>query len=269
MNITSHQSGWTTLLLQGMGLALAASGALAEEAVHQGPVVTLHDGSARTYLVIEDDKPVEVGVALDSAFLAALPKDGASGGEVMPNGHSTFAYMLNMPAINPTPFQYVMLDWNPAGHEPHGVYDQPHFDVHFYIISDAQRHAISPDDLEFMAKAHRLPPSEFIPAGYIEPGLAPVPLMGMHLVDPASPELRPENPERFTRTFIYGSWDGQLIFAEPMITTAYLEQRGDVTVPVPVAERYNPQGYYPGAYNVRWDEAAGEYRISLTDLRWR
>lgn len=269
MNITCHRSGWMTLLLGGMGVALAATTALAEQEVHHGPAVALHDGSARTYLVIEDGIPIEVGVALDRAFLAALPEDGAPGGVVMPTGHSAFEYVLEMPAVNPTPFRHVFLDWVPAGHEPTGVYGHPHFDVHFYTTSVDERRTIDPGDPEFMTRAQRLPDPEFIPAGYIEPGLPPVPMMGVHLVDPASPELRPEDPEPFTRTFIYGSWDGRLIFIEPMVTRAFLEQRVDVKIPVPVAEHYDPQGYYPGAYTVSWDEATGEHRIALTDLLWR
>lgn len=267
MNGIRHRSGW--MLLAGMGTALAGNAALAEQEVHHGPAVALHDGSARTYLVIEDGIPIEVGVALDRAFLAALPEDGAPGGVVMPTGHSAFEYVLEMPTVNPTPFQHVFLDWVPAGHEPPGVYDHPHFDVHFYTTSVDERRTIDPGDPEFMAKAGRLPDPEFIPAGYIEPGLSPVPLMGVHLVDPASPELRPENPKPFTRTFIYGSWDGRLIFVEPMVTRAFLEQRTDEKIPVPVAERYDPEGYYPGAYTVSWDEATGEHRIALTDLLWR
>jgi hypothetical protein len=29
------------------------------------------------------------------------------------------------------PFKWVLLDWNPGGHVPPGVYDVAHFDVHF------------------------------------------------------------------------------------------------------------------------------------------
>jgi hypothetical protein len=29
-----------------------------------------------------------------------------------------------------TPFTWVLLNWDLAGHSPRGVYDVPHFDVH-------------------------------------------------------------------------------------------------------------------------------------------
>lgn len=251
------------------GLIIAAFAFEVQSETAFGPAIALGEGQARVYIITDDERPRELGVALDEAFLAALPQDGADGGIRMPDGHSTFVYVLAMPEDNPTPFQHVMLDWNPAGHEPPGIYDQPHFDVHFYTISDEERRTIHPGDSEFSAKGQRLPDATYIPAGYINPGLPPIPLMGLHLLDPDSPELRKENPAPFTRTFIYGTWDGKLIFAEPMVTRAFLEGKPDVTIPVPVAERYTPSGYYPASYSVRWDEAAGEYRIALTDLLQR
>ena len=33
------------------------------------------------------------------------------------------------------PFKWVLLNWTPHGHIPPGVYDTPHFDVHFYLDS--------------------------------------------------------------------------------------------------------------------------------------
>jgi hypothetical protein len=251
------------------GVTLALLACSANAATSYGPAVSLEDGTARTYVVRDHGVPTEVGVAIDAAFLAALPPDGAPGGAVMPDGHSVFEYVLEMPEVNPTPFQHVTVNWNPAGHEPPGIYDLAHFDVHFYTISDAERRTIHPGDGEFHRKAERLPGPEFIPAGYVNPGLPPVPMMGLHLVNPASPELRTEDPEPFTHTFVYGVWDGRLIFMEPMITRSFLEQRFEIEVAVPVAERYDPPGFYPGAYAVRWDEASAEYRIALSDLRQR
>jgi hypothetical protein len=245
--------------------ALAAAGA----DIRYGPPTAVGHGTARTYLIMDGNAPVEVGVAFGEDLLHALPADGAPGGMTMPDGHSTFEYVLEMPADNPTPFQHVTFDWNPAGHEPPGIYDRPHFDVHFYTISNEERQAINPGDPEFMARAGRPPAAEHVPAGFIEPGLGAVPLMGVHWLDPTSPELHPENPAPFTRTLIYGSWDGRMIFIEPMVSTEYLATRPDERIPLPVASRYEPAGYYPGEYLVRWDDAASEYRIGLSDLRMR
>jgi len=234
-----------------------------------GPALSLQEGSARTYVVMDNGVPSEVGVEIDEAFTASVPANGAHGGVTMPDGRSTFEYVLEMPAANPTPFQHVTLDWNPAGHKPEGVYDKPHFDVHFYTIGPEERRAIHPEDPAFLDKAGRLPPAEFIPSGYLDPGLPPVPMMGVHLVHADAPELRAHDPEPFVQTFLYGTWDGRLIFFEPMVTVDMLSEQPDNSFAVPVAERYDPQGYYPGAYSVRWDQREGSYRIALNDLEWR
>ena len=31
------------------------------------------------------------------------------------------------------PLKWALLNWNPHGHIPPGIYDRPHFDVHFYM----------------------------------------------------------------------------------------------------------------------------------------
>lgn len=234
-----------------------------------GSEVSLGAGTARTYVVTEDGSPTELGVAIDEAFMQALPADGAEGGMMMPDGHSLFEYLLDLPADNPTPFRHVTLDWNPAGHEPPGIYDRAHFDVHFYTITNEDRLTIDPARADFMERAAHEPPPELVPAGFIDPGLPPVPMMGRHFLDPTSPELHPEEPEPFTYTFLYGVWDGRLIFMEPMVTTAFLETRPDVRVPFGQPERWEQPGHYPGAYTVRWDEGTGEYRIALVDFSWR
>ncbi len=44
--------------------------------------------------------------------------------------------------------------------------------------------------------------------------------MGAHWVDPTSPEFTGAG---FSRTFLYGFWDGHMNFLEPMITKAFIE----------------------------------------------
>lgn len=232
-----------------------------------GPPLSVGEGVARVYLVTSNGEPEELGVAVDAAFLDALPANGAEHGMVMPDGNSTFEYVLDMPDGNPTPFRHVTLDWNPAGHAPDGIYDVAHLDVHFYLITNDERIAIHPDDPAFEAKGARLPDASLLPEGYVNPGIPPVPLMGLHLVDPSSPELRETGAEPFTQTFFYGSWDGQLIFAEPMVTTAYLRARQDLARAVPVAREVRIPGYYPAGYSISWDEPTAQHRIALTALR--
>jgi Domain of unknown function (DUF5602) len=243
-----------------------------------GEAVEVGSGRARTY-VVADKKggdPVEVGVALDEAALEGLPVTGDHGG----NGHEHYnSYILGLPAENGTPYRFVELNWNPNGHG--GPYTTPHFDFHFYRISLAEHDAIDPAAADYAAHAAKFPAAEEMPAGYVSshqlmnltPAQAAVPKMGLHWLDLNSAELPPRN-QPFTATFIIGSWNGKVIFDEPMITREFiLAQReapnGSGVIPVPAAQRYVPAGFYMDGYSVTYDAAAKEYRIALTGLRRR
>jgi hypothetical protein len=100
-----------------------------------------------------------------------------------------------------------------------------------------------------------------------------VPRMGLHWVDVNSPELPPQN-KPFTATFIVGSWNGQVIFDEPMVTRDFIlaqryRQATAASIPVRTAKRYTPAGFYPKAYGITWDEGAREYRVALRGLTAR
>ncbi len=257
---------------------------------HYGTAVRVGGGYARAYVLYEaGDRgaPVEIGVALDERALEDLPAPNPNAPRTSPDGHEhvdNHPYLLSLPRPGVAPYRFVELDWNPGGHEPPGIYDTPHFDFHFYTVPPAERAAIVPSDPRFQEKADRLPPEHERPASYVvaaPPGApAPgVPLMGVHWVDVGSPELqgmfgKPEAYRPFTRTFIYGSWDGRFHFVEPMITRAHLLARKaaenpaerDEVIAVPTPSSYSEPGYYPGAYRITWDDEAKEYRVALTKL---
>jgi hypothetical protein len=227
-----------------------------------GPPVKVGQGMARTYVVLDAkdrQRAVEIGVALDERALQGLPTDMAM-----------HMYDLRLPAQSPAPYQFVQLDWNSHGHPPMGVYTDPHFDFHFYVTSKAERDAIMPTDPAFAAKANHLPPEQYrapfnvplVPPGG-QPVDAAVPMMGVHWFDVRSPEF---NGASFTRTFIYGSWDGQVTFYEPMVTRAYLLSKPDAVMPISVAPQFREPGHYPTAYRVSYDAQAREYRVALSGL---
>jgi len=251
-------------VLAGVVLAACSGSAASEPAsfTAYGAPVSVGKGTARAYVLHAKGAPAEIGVALSEAAFSGLPADGAPGGAQMPDGHHMYLYTLQMPERNTTPYRFVGLDWSPVGHMPPGIYDRPHFDFHFNAISEAERNAIVPSDPEFEAKAERRPAPELVPAGYQKlPG--GVPFMGAHWVDPKSPEL---NGELFTRTFLYGSWDGEMIFAEPMVTKAFLETKPEFRAAIPTPARYAAAGHYPTEYRVYWNEGTKEYRVALAGL---
>lgn len=222
-----------------------------------GPEVQLGNGVARTFVQMENGRPEEVGIEMSEAALTGLPAGG---------DHVTNSRTLELPARHQTPYRHVTLDWNPAGHEPPGIYDLPHFDFHFYLISSEARMAIMPTDPEYQAKAAKYPAPQYIPAGYVSPAPDAVPMMGVHWIDPTSPEL---NGQQFTRTFIYGSWNGELTFLEPMITRAFLQSKPNTAYSIPIAARYAVPGYYPDSYQIRFNATTGRHEIVLTGLEFR
>jgi hypothetical protein len=174
-------------------------------------------------------------------------------------------YLLELPEqASSTPFKFLELDWNPAGHEPPGIYDRPHFDFHFYTISQAERDAIDPADPHFVHKAEHLPRPELLPASYITPPpITAIPRMGVHWVSSHAEEL---HGKPFTQTFLHGSWNGRMIFFEPMITRAFLEGKPDVSFPISAAQCYEPAGLYPTTYSIRYDGKSRTYRVALKDF---
>jgi len=248
------------------------------------------NGTVRTYVVLDQKnagRPLEVGVALSEQALEGLPAPVEST-DPMANMHM---YTLALPTQNPTQYKFVQFDWNPKGHEPDSVYTLPHFDFHFYTVPVEVRNSIMPSDPQYATKAANYPAPEYRAPFYIDaataaggapPAAVTVPMMGLHWLDVRSPELQklagnPAAYREFTKTFIYGTWDGQFIFDEPMITKAYILEKKTATDPsvvdeviqVPTAAKYSPAGFYPSAYRITWDAQQKEYRIALTQLAWR
>ena len=273
-----------------------------EAGVHRqyGTPTKLGNGMIRTYIVLDeknDRRPLEVGVAMSEQSLEGLPgaaattesMKGMKGHDHSPS--NTNVFLLDLPAQNPTPYKFVQFDWNPNGHEPDSVYTYPHFDFHFYTVPVEVRNSIVPSVQGYAQMAANKPAQQYwypfhfdaaTLAGGIPDSAATVPLMGMHWLDVRSPELQklagnPGGYKQFTKTFIYGSWNGQFIFDEPMITRAYIlskkaatdPQEVDEIIPVSTAQKYSPAGYYPNAYRITWDAQQKEYRIALTQLSWK
>jgi hypothetical protein len=271
-NIQRAPAPASTPGVAGLGARYGAAGLGAR----YGAAVALGNGQVRTYVLTDPESghPVEVGVALSAEALDSLPRLSA---EHAPGTHGpSREYLLELPAGNPTPYRFVEVDWNPMGHG--GPYTAPHFDFHFYRVPLAVRNEIVLDDPAFAKKAARLPAADEMPSGYVSshvllkttPAGMTVPRMGLHWLDIKSPELPPAS-RPFTTTFIVGSWNGQVIFDEPMVTRDFIlaQRTGPATadsIPLPQAKRYVPAGYYPMSYAVRWDSEAGEYRIALKGL---
>ncbi len=148
------------------------------------------------------------------------------------------------------------LQWHPRGHEPEHVYDVPHFDVHFYTISEAVRGSIVPN-----APAGKVLPSKQImpPNTILAPGF--VPGMGMHVIPKAQPEF---NHGKFTVSPIIGYWNGNLAFFEVMFSRQWLVQKTGKTGLFPQPATVKQHGSYPTQYSVSYDQSKDEYQVALS-----
>ncbi|NVK40609.1 MAG: DUF5602 domain-containing protein [Oceanospirillaceae bacterium] len=238
------------------GCSMPHKEALSPAGTYEGPPVAIGQGQAWTFVTLDEQGQAKtLGIRMSEAALSGLPAEPPATGE--------WEYQLSLPAeASVTGYNHVTVDWNPHGHIPEGVYNVPHFDFHFYAIDSASRNAITAVG-EDLARAHKAPEPAYMPADYVLPPGTEVPRMGAHAIDSASPEF---HDQPFTQTFIYGFYDGRIIFVEPMMTLAFLASRPDVSAPVKQPEAYYPGFAYPNWYGARYDAANAQYEITLEEL---
>lgn len=218
-----------------------------------GPTVPIGNGVARAWVSEnKEGDPVAVGINLSEKALANLPDQPAQ-------------YVLFFPKEKGKNFyKHMLVDWNPEGHEPEVFYGLPHFDFHFYIVPNEERLAIAPlapPSLDVPAID-----SKYFPAVYmLTPGV--VPQMGAHWVDVTSPEFQPGGT--FTRTFIWGSYHGEFIFFEPMITRDYLLTHPGDLISIPQPSVYQRSGWYASNYCIEYSSNPAQYTIALLGLTYQ
>jgi hypothetical protein len=288
LGMMSRAAIGATLALGAAVIAVNSNGS-ARERTLRGDAVKVGDGTARLFVdVTADGKPSAVGIALTAAAMQGLAKkmndtsrcfdkdgDGhVAHGECVGDYQSTLK-MPNAAAGMNLPVRWATVNWNPEGHMHPAppVWGAAHFDFHFFIVEPALIESIRPGkcgeliDCDDFVRA-RLPlPVEQQPTDYIDVGAA-VPAMGNHLIDSKDPELA-DPSLGFTRTFIYGTYGGRMIFLEPMVSQAYLASRPDACTPIKAPQAWATSAYYPTRYCVRYDSSTATYRITLEGLLQR
>lgn len=219
-----------------------------------GDSVSLGKGKARAYADIDKyGNPRAVGMAVSEEAL-----QGLSG-----QGHPE--YILRLPSIlQIAPYDHMVINWEPHGHDPQDIYGLPHFDFHFYLIPESVRKSITctgPDIPVCMAQ----PEAAKIPAYYV-PTSEGMPLMGWHWVDPRSPEF---NGKTFTTTFIYGFYNANMNFMEAMMTRDFLLKKENFEKEIPAPQLWPGTGYYPKSYLVVFNPKMKVYFISLKNLEYK
>ena len=265
-----------------------AAGANASTTLH-GPAVPVGNGTARMFVERSPGgEPRAIGIELTQAALGGLAARMNTTSRCFDkNGDGTVAHgeclgdyqaELSLPegaSDLQLPFRWATVNWNPEGHLAPAppVWSAPHFDFHFFIAEPGLIRGIRTGPCaEFIhcvdsARATTPLPARHAPEGYINVGAA-VAAMGNHLVDARDPELA--DPKLgFSHTFIYGTYDGKLIFLEPMVSHGFLSTHPQDCRPVRPPKAYATSGYYPAAYCVRHDAATATYRVTLEGLAYR
>ena len=129
-------TGWMAAVPLSILIALMAGCSMSDSdapkpGTYDGPAVAVGQGQARAFVTRDAyGKPLTLGIRLDEAALSGLPAEPPAGAEGT-------AYTLALPAeAAGMGYDHIVVDWNPHGHVPPGVYDVPHFDFHFYLIGE-------------------------------------------------------------------------------------------------------------------------------------
>ena len=252
-----------TLGLLGIAGALSASAyscpfCYDPKGLHIGETKVLGNGTVYSWVKLDDKgNPTGVGITATAMALEGLPMEKPS------TGFIGYEIPLKLPAeAKDTPFNHVAFDWNPLGHIPPGIYDVPHFDAHFYLMTPEERNNITLVG-EDLARTKKATPPGVMPDGYIMAPGGEEKYMGMHWGQLSWPEF---NGKPFVHSFIYGSYDGKLAFIEPMFTLAFLKSKPQVVVPFPQPKLYPAGKYFPTTYRISFDEKRQEYTIALEGM---
>ena len=250
----------------------------------EGGYADVGTGRISTYAEMEARGPKAIGVSFSSSFMNAPPashsdqrrcadrnKDGVVDRPGECNMWHEWAVPLPTEATRrpEVPFKWALINWSPMGHIPPGVYDLPHFDVHFYLEPMESVFAIEPGPCgpEFVRcdqfkLAKKSVPGNYIHADYKDVD-AVAPAMGNHLIDLTSPEFK---GQRFTRSWIFGVYDGRITFYEEMLSRDYILSKPDRCHPIKAAPAVERAGYYPTVSCVRYDSARDTYNVSMEEF---
>ena len=228
--------------------------------IFKGPEVQLGYGKVRSWISItKNGDPHELGLEITAKAYHNLTDEDD---KKIPD-HSNINIPLHLKAKQLTPFDHIGLNWNPHGHFPPGLFDIPHFDIHFYMISIAEQMAIPAWSEETDAAFNNYPPAGYMPADYITPpgDATAEPQMGKHWLPVNMDDFLP-----FSKIMIYGSYDGKVVFIEPMITLDYLRLKEDSSTDYSQPEFFEKPGNYPTKYNIYHNPDNGNTYITLSDF---
>jgi hypothetical protein len=270
------------------GCASTDRGSGSAPARHLGAESEIGNGSVSSYAELgRQGEPAAIGIVFSPTGLSGLPTGGTHWHHCVDRNKDgtvdhateclhTFEHVIPLPDAvarrRDIPFKWVLLNWNPMGHIPPGIYDVPHFDVHFFIEPIANVFALQagPCGLEFIRCDQFEMGKQSIPSNYVHPDFRSVdavsPAMGNHLIDLTGPEF---NKQPFTRSWIFGVYGGKVTFWEEMVSHAFLLTKPNACNPIKSPKSVAKSGFYPTVSCIRHNAATGETSVSMETFVFR
>lgn len=229
-----------------------------------GECVDAYQAQVCTWATMKGDSVIDVGADIPVATLANAPE------------HTDMVWppalladvRLPEAARAQSGFSHLTVLWESMGHPP-GPFLTPHFDFHFYTVSQEERNAIDCADLSkpaALAQGYVLPDFA-LPPPMVEltkqetlVGLC-VPQMGMHSLE----GLLMEGTDPFRGTMVLGYYKAGLIFIEPMISKAMLMEKASFELPIPTVP--GATAPYARAFRADYNAEKDTYRFVFSGFR--
>ncbi len=217
---------------------------------------TVLESQVCTWVEMDGITVVELGATIPLELIEAVPADA----EMTWPPEQLATVILPAEARNALGFDHLGINWEAHGHPP-SPFLTPHFDFHFYTLTQAEVQAIDCSD---QSKPVSLPsgyvlPDIDIPGMGVLVGLC-VPRMGMH----AMAEEEIESTDPFDASLIVGYYGGEAIYVEPMVSRERLLEKSGFELPVPTIESLPVGVHYPGEFRAEYDAAERQYRLVFT-----
>ena len=207
-----------------------------QDSVYKGAKVKVFGGKAWVWVKLVGNVPEQLAITLTNSVLTRVPADSGSESEIVIPAPSQG---------NITAFHAFAVDWSAHGHAPQGIYSVPLFDNHFYTITESERQAIL-NDPDYDQHFANYPSQDYIPGGYGLINAGGIPgggcITGVHWYYLNGPEF---NNKKFKQTFVYGSYNGEVDFYDPMMTLQFLKNVQSFERNIPQPSKFRTNGYYP------------------------
>ena len=221
-------------------------------ALSNGTSELVGNGVVAAYIrFLQDGSPDQVGITLTYSILTGLD-----------NVNEKSVTLEFDKSTNNTPFDHITFKWEPNGHPPQGIYTLPHFDVSFYLISEADQNNIRVTGTD-SATAYKTPEADKVPAGYALLPNSGADSMGVYYYDTTAAEF---HGAKFTKSFLYGFYNASMIFMEPTVTKEFLDGKNYFRGTIKQPKSYPKPGYYPQTFIITNNPSQKLFAIYLTDF---